>query len=554
MALNHKFTKLFYILLLIIRICKYNSNEIYKIPFGLYNWNEEKKTMDFVQNIFYNLLYVNLTIGTPPQIIPFQLNVNSQAFYISNQYFNPNQSSTYELLSNEEISYEYEYGTYGYKSKDILKINDIEQKVDFIFETKTEKDNNLSNIGLLIPNKIQTGIYPFFSSLKNAGIINSYTWTLKYFKNISLFDTKNDNKIIGEFIIGEEPHNYENNKTIYNENEYIKIRPQWDFDGIYWDIFFDSTYIISKENENEQNLKTKISGYYLTEFNPDISFFVGPNEFFSLIKDSFFKKYKNNCTEKFLDNTLFRYIECDKNDNFNISSFPDIYFENKELETIFNLTYEDLFILDETKNKYIFLVFNNRHTNHWVFGNVFLRKYQFTFNVDSKTIGYYKSMNNYPNDNNNDNQNDDNKKDENKDDDNKDDNNENTNDDKKKDNNKEANKDNNGNNSINENNDNKNENKNKNDDSNKNENNNNININNNQTLIIIIIILIVVIFSTFFLFIGMYIQKKCNKRKKRINELEDEDNDFNDIQKNNSLINKPNKNNKEFNENSYNIN
>ena len=183
---------------------------------------------------------------------------------------------------------------------------------------------------------------------------------------------------------------------------------------------------------------------------------------------------------------MFRYIECDKNDNFNISSFPDIYFENKELETIFNLTYEDLFILDETKNKYIFLVFNNRHTNHWVFGNVFLRKYQFTFNVDSKTIGYYKSMNNYPNDNNNDNQNDDNKKDENKDDDNKDDNNENTNDDKKKDNNKEANKDNNGNNSINENNDNKNENKNKNDDSNKNENNNNININNNQTLIIII--------------------------------------------------------------------
>ena len=52
--------------------------------------------------------------------------------------------------------------------------------------------------------------------------------------------------------------------------------------------------MISKENENEQDLKTKINGNYLTEINPDISFFVGPNEFFSLIKDYFFKKYKNN--------------------------------------------------------------------------------------------------------------------------------------------------------------------------------------------------------------------------------------------------------------------
>ena len=105
---------------------------------------------------------------------------------------------------------------------------------------------------------------------------------MKYFKNISFFDTKNDNKIIGEFIIGEEPHVYENNKNIYNENEYIKINSQWHFDAIYWDIFFDSIYMISKENENKRDLKTKIYGNYLTEINPDISFFVGPNEFFSL--------------------------------------------------------------------------------------------------------------------------------------------------------------------------------------------------------------------------------------------------------------------------------
>jgi hypothetical protein len=32
------------LLLLIIKICKCNNNnEIYRIPIGLYNWNEEKK-------------------------------------------------------------------------------------------------------------------------------------------------------------------------------------------------------------------------------------------------------------------------------------------------------------------------------------------------------------------------------------------------------------------------------------------------------------------------------------------------------------------------------
>ena len=40
-------------------------------------------------------------------------------------------------------------------------------------------------------------------------------------------------------------------------------------------------------------------------------------------------------------------IECDSDEKFRISSFPDIYFENKEFGAVFTLTYEDLFIYDE---------------------------------------------------------------------------------------------------------------------------------------------------------------------------------------------------------------
>ena len=38
---------------------------------------------------------------------------------------------------------------------------------------------------------------------------------------------------------------------------------------------------------------------------------------------------------------------------------------------------------------------NDKYLYGWIFGSIFLKKYQLIFNQDSKTIGYYKSMNNY---------------------------------------------------------------------------------------------------------------------------------------------------------------
>ena len=387
-----------YFLLLIIKLC--NNSEIYKIPFGLKKINEGTKTTNIVQNIYLNIIYVNLTIGTPPKSIPFELNINSQSFFISRKYFNLSKSLS--LLTKEEISYKNEDVLTGYNAKDILKIGNKEAEINFIFETKIKKENNLSNIGLLIPKRVQDNVYPFFTSLKRAGLINSYTWTLKYFTNISILDTifnyERENKSIGEFIIGDEPHNYEKNKNIYNEKQYKKINPLWYEDDMYWDLYFDTIYIEMKNNNNEDN-KLRMEGNSFAEINLDIGFIVGPNEYFRTILNVYFNKFKNICKEKFLSESLFRYIECDNNETFNLSSFPDIYFEHKELETVFNFTYKDLFILDENRNKYIFLVFNNRFTNHWILGGLFLRKYQFTFNVDSKTMGYYKSSYYYNKDN-----------------------------------------------------------------------------------------------------------------------------------------------------------
>ena len=500
--------------LLMINIYRINSNQIYKIQIGLFNAYEGEKKLNLLENIFYDLSYVNLSLGTPPQIVPFQLNINSQTFYAPNKYFNPNKSSTYKSLSKEEESYSYEDVKAGFNAKDILSIDNLKEEINFIFETKTSKDNDLGNIGLLIPYRFQTDVFPFFKSLKNAGIINSYTFTLKYFDNISLADTLynyvKQNKPIGQFIIGDEPHNYETDKNFYNEKDYMKTDALYQDDGLKWDISFNSIYSYLNNN----NSKTIISDSTYAEINPNNGYIYTNSSYFNFIKKNFFDKYKDICKEKNLVNNYYTYIECNKDDSFDIESFPTIYFENKEFETIFNLTYKDLFVLDEANNKYIFLILYSSLSNNWIFGSIFLRKYQFTFSVDSKKIGYYKSMNNYKrNEENNNNQ----------------DSNEKGKDDKE--------------------NNNSNDNKQKGDDDKKNINGNNNNNQRSQVTFYIIIGILFVIFCTLFLIFGMYIQKKCvnNKRKKRFNELEDENFDFYGNDKSKDLINS--KNNRKFEEN-----
>lgn len=496
-----------FILLLITNIYKIHSNQIHKIQFGLFSAYEGEKQLSLLENIFYDLAYVNLSIGTPPQIAPFQLNINSQTFYVPNKYFSPNKSSTYKSLSKEEESYTYGDVKAGFNAKDILKLDNLEEEINFIFETKTSKDNDLGNIGLLIPFVFQTDVKPFFQSLKNAGIINSYIFTLKYFSNISLADTLYNygiqNKPIGQFIIGDDPHNYESDKNLYNESVYNKVGAMYQIDGLHWDINFTSIYSYFNNN----NSKTMIPDKTFAEINPNNGYIFTTSSYFKLIKKNFFDNYKDICKEKNLVDNYYKYIECNKDDSFDIESFPSIYFEHKIFETIFNLTYKDLFVFDEANNKYIFLILHSRLSNNWIFGSVFLKKYQFTFNVDSRTIGYYKSMNDYKRDDSkekNNNSNDDNEKGK---------------DSKENDNQK--------------------DNPQKGNDDNKNINENNNNKEKSQMTLYIIIGILFFIFCVLFLIFGMYIQKKCinNKRKKRYNELEDENFDFEGNDKKKDLIN-----------------
>jgi len=381
-----------------------SKNKIYRIPFGLFKQKNSEKDSNIINNIVTNGKYLNLSIGTPPQITPFELDTNSQTFSASNETFNKNDSSTYEQISRDEAYFDYEVAEYGYTSKDILNIDDyVNTKINFILGTKFEntKLNNLGIIGLLIPKRVQYGVYPFFTSLKNAKLVNSSIWTFKFFDNISLIDqiTYNEGKdnLIGEFIFGDEPSKYENDSKKYNSSEYYKINPLSNNDIIYWEFEFTNIYLTFKERKTDSKI------YFLGRKAADIiinfSFILGPTYFFDFIKENYFSVYlKNNtCLEKKVD-FYFTYIECDS--SLKIESFPDLSFEQVGFEYTFNFSYKDLFIEDKENNKYIFLILKREYFLDWVLGTIFLRKFQLVFDEDSRKIGFYRQFQENNGDNN----------------------------------------------------------------------------------------------------------------------------------------------------------
>jgi len=55
------------------------------------------------------------------------------------------------------------------------------------------------------------------------------------------YNEEKDN-IIGEFIFGDEPSKYENDKNKYNDSEFFKINPLTTKGDINWDLEFSNIY------------------------------------------------------------------------------------------------------------------------------------------------------------------------------------------------------------------------------------------------------------------------------------------------------------------------
>ena len=124
----------------------------------------------------------------------------------------------------------------------------------------------------------------------------------------------------------------------------------------------------------------------------------GPAEYEKKIKKIFFDELINEkkCFVEFVvdkrDNTQYNVYYCNKASTEKIieNYFPTIYFEMKQFQKTFELNYTDLF--KEKNDKIYFLVYfktNSYFSNYFEIGSIFLKKYFFTFNQETKMIGYY---------------------------------------------------------------------------------------------------------------------------------------------------------------------
>ena len=223
----------------------------------------------------------------------------------------------------------------------------------FLIEQNRNTEEDLSKIN-------------FIKQLKDKGLINNYNF---------YFALNSDDS--GNIIIGEE---LSETNLLYPNKQFFSTKVLNLHSGLYWSLEFDDIYF------GEEKLSEDITkkGIFLIEFG----FIKGSTPMQKYADDNFFNKLipSNTCVRR--NTNILRsstyYYYCNK--NVDLTKFQQWKFAINEYETNFTFTYEDLFL--DVGDKYIFLMIFGGSLEIYL-GYPFLKKYNFIFNSDFKTVGYY---------------------------------------------------------------------------------------------------------------------------------------------------------------------
>ena len=351
--------------------------------------NIEIKSLKDVMN---NIIKCKIEIGNPSQFIYLGLSLNYYGLLITskslnNISFDELKSETIYMESNYKNQYiEDKLNIYGVISIDNFKLlteeeTKINRKIYFNL-VKNSTDNNTLSSGIIGLKTISMLIFKeenFIYQLKEQSSIKNYAFFLNF---------SNDNN--GLFIIGNYPDEYDKN---YNEKNYYFTKALTDDMSIIWELYFDEIkYGINIEKNK-----------YL-KFNLFINGIIGSNKYKDHLINSLFGLYlsNNTCKEEIFENFYYNFSGFYCNDNINLKDkFETIYLYHKEFNFTFSLSYNDLFKI--YNNKLYFLIYFKEKNEDWVLGEIFLKKYFLIFDMERKTIGFYKKNNILNNNNKNNN-------------------------------------------------------------------------------------------------------------------------------------------------------
>ena len=421
----------YFILILFLLLCIRKINTIIVFPYSLSIPSDDYikanySINDFFLDYYYIDLYTSIYIGQNNLRILTRISTDIHTFFLSEEEckrksadnvmnygivshscYQLYQSSSYKNISFLNNSFtKYKNGgiiseTFSFFNTTKLSCHpssfidgydkEIDSKAIFndtqiIIEEYTDKKVS-AVIGLGSPYLNSNEGINIIKELKRIKAINDYSYTFKYV-------TSRD----GQLIIGNLPHEYYNSNK-YDKNEYVKINSNSPNDFNFpWSISFNKIFLSNKDSEaiNIQNNANSIIA-------PNLGFIIGTNNYRKLIYENYFKSLIkegtckiskiNNIYNKFdLKNEIFETFYCEIKlfDDKYKSLFPNLNFQQNDINYIFYFSFYDLFV--EIQERYYFLITfpeEEYSNNNWYVGIPFLRRYQLVFNYDSKTIGFY---------------------------------------------------------------------------------------------------------------------------------------------------------------------
>ena len=408
---SNLFLKYFFLLHLLYYIlnCQLTIPLTY-FPFYKYNSSTPSTIMN---NIVIQRLYANIDIGTPRKTIQIPIVFNSNDFFIgddpkkiypenrfSDLKFYKSDSTTLEQVeddsSGEYYSYNgdiFEAGTYN---RDNFYFNNQIYGIEFYLPL-VYREVNSGGIGFqLYPineliDSTQDIRRTFFEKLKKKKLINNYFWTVFYISK--------ENQKEGEatLLLGCLPEEFDGDLGYYKKGTFLEENRKTiniPIRSIPIENKFDMDEIYAYEGVDNSKLIDDFPNGNNEYKKVELDYHYGgvkvPNklqEYYHRVFEVYFSS--ENCLNDTFNGYTFYY--CKKNEEI-LSKikkvFPRIIFRSFDLTSNFTLDYNDLF-MEESNYVFCLLYFSSTTDRIWKLGKPFLKKYHFTFNYNEKYISFY---------------------------------------------------------------------------------------------------------------------------------------------------------------------
>ena len=161
-----------------------------------------------------------------------------------------------------------------------------------------------------------------------------------------------------------------------------------------WNMDINSLYY---ENHLNKIIINKEGNNVLALLNPQYGLIQGCLPYKDIIEKNILSDLieKNICSKSELNEKIFYSCKSDEKNTVKKLFLP-LYLYQKDFNYTFELNFDDLFY--EKNNILLFLVcFDKNNKNHeWILGKPFMKKYQFSFDVENNKISYYENLNTLP--------------------------------------------------------------------------------------------------------------------------------------------------------------